>query len=340
MLVTERAAELRLANACLGIKYQAGLFYRMEGTMIRVLGIGDNVCDHYLHTGMIYPGGNALNVAVFGGFLGAEAAYLGTFGDDEIGRHVYSVIRELGIDISHCRMEEGENGCARVQLVDGERVFLPGNQGGIAGAKPPVLSKLDEAYISGFDLIHTSIFSHMEPELPKIRRVGKFVSMDFSDRYDEDYLRRCCPYIDCGEISCGDMDEKEIRQIMDQIMKFGCKHMVIATRGSKGAYVLADGSFYEQSPCLVKAKDTMGAGDSFIASFLVNYLDGISMAVDFPEKSGGRGLVTAEGYKDALIRVSLYRAAVFSSCQCQRDGSFGHGKPVMQRWAEGDAMEE
>lgn len=294
--------------------------------MIRVLGIGDNVCDKYLHTQTIYPGGNALNVAVFGKFLGAEAAYLGTFGDDEVGQHVYSVVRELGIDISHCRMEEGENGCARVQIVDGDRVFLPGNHGGIAGEKPPVLTGIDEEYISRFDLIHTSIFSYMEPELPKIRRAGKFVSMDFSDRYDEAYLKQCCPYIDCGEISCQDMAEEEIRHVMKRIMEYGCRHMVIATRGSKGAYVTADGRFYEQSPCLVKAKDTMGAGDSFIASFLVNYLDGISMAVDFPQESGDRGMVAAGEYKDMLIRLSLYRAAVFSSRQCQRDGSFGYGK--------------
>ena len=78
--------------------------------MIKVLGIGDNVCDKYLHIKTIYPGGNALNIAVFGKFLGAEAAYLGTLGDDEVGQHVYSVVRELGIDLSHCRMEEGENG--------------------------------------------------------------------------------------------------------------------------------------------------------------------------------------------------------------------------------------
>lgn len=296
--------------------------------MIRVLGIGDNVCDKYLHTEIAYPGGNALNVAVFGKFLGADAAYLGTFGDDEIGSHVYSVVRELGIDISHCRIEEGENGCARVLLSDGDRVFLPGNQGGIAGVKPPVLTRIDEEYISRFDLIHTSIFSHMETELPKIRGAGKFVSMDFSDRYDEEYLRRCCPYIDCGEISCGNMDEEDIRQVMDRILEFGCRRMVIATRGSKGAYVMTEGCLYEQSPCLVKARDTMGAGDSFIACFLVNYLDGFSEAVDFPGGSGEKGIVTAEEYKDTLIRLSLYRAAVFSSRQCQRDGSFGYGRRV------------
>lgn len=296
--------------------------------MIRVLGIGDNVCDKYLHTRTIYPGGNALNIAVFGKLLGMEAAYLGTFGDDEVGQHVYSVVEEMGIDLSHCRLEEGENGCARVQLVDGDRVFLKGNRGGISRVKPPVLTKLDEEYISRYDLAHTSIHSFMEAELPKLRRASSFVSMDFSDRYDEAYLKACCPYIDCAEISCGDMPEEAIREVMGQIVEFGCRHMVIATRGSKGAYVMVDGKFYEQSPCLVKAKDTMGAGDSFIACFLVNYLDGIGMARDFGEGSGNRGVVTAEAYKDILIRVSLYRAAVFSSSQCQRDGSFGYGKEV------------
>ena len=79
---------------------------------------------------------------------------------------------------------------------------------------------------------------------------------------------------------------------------------------------------------LVKAKDTMGAGDSFIACFLVHYLDGIGEAVDFGEGSGSRGTVTAASYKDLLIKTSLYRAAVFSAGQCQRDGSFGFGKVV------------
>lgn len=296
--------------------------------MIKVLGIGDNVCDKYLHIKTIYPGGNALNIAVFSKFLGAEAAYLGTIGDDEVGQHVYSVVKGLGIDLSHCRMEEGENGCARVRLVDGDRVFLEGNHGGISRVKPPVLTKLDEAYISAFDLIHTSIYSFMEDELPKIRRAGKFVSMDFSNHYDEAYLKRCCPYLDCAEISCGDMPEEEIRQTMEKIIGFGCRQMVIATRGSKGACVLIQGKFYEQSSYLVKAKDTMGAGDSFITSFLVDYLEGISSAVDFGESSGHRGIVLAKDYQDMLIKISLYRAAVFASGQCQRDGSFGFGKEV------------
>lgn len=295
--------------------------------MIKILGIGDNVCDKYLHEKTIYPGGNALNIAVFGKLMGAEAAYLGTFGDDEIGQHVYSVIREIGIDLSHCRFEQGENGCARVMLIDGDRVFLKGNRGGISRLKPPVLTKLDEQYIAGFDLVHTSIHSFMESELPKIRRAGTFISMDFSDRYDEAYLKQCCPYIDCAEVSCGDMEMKKVAETMKYILSLGCQ-MVIATRGSKGSCVMINGKIYSQSPCLIKAKDTMGAGDSFITCFLFHYLEGRRNAVDFSEQSVKQGIVKAEVYRDLLVKSSLYQAAVFASKQCQRDGSFGFGKKI------------
>ena len=297
--------------------------------MIKVLGIGDNVCDKYLHIHTIYPGGNALNVAVFAHMMGHEAAYLGVFGDDEVGKHVHDVASSLNIDLSHCRYEIGENGCARVQLVNGDRVFLPGNAAKrVARTKPPILTALDAEYIKGFDLIHTSIFSYMESEMPVIRKHGKFVSMDFSNSYTEAYLKKMAPYIDCAEISCGDDPVEKIKEQMNRIRAYGCKHIVLATRGAKGAIVNVDGTFYEQSPCLVKAKDTMGAGDSFIACFLVNYLDAIQEAVDFPKLVEMHGITSKAEYKDMLIRLCLYRASVFSSKQCQRDGSFGYGKQV------------
>lgn len=296
--------------------------------MISTLGLGDNVCDKYLHEAKIYPGGNALNVALFSGMLGSRSAYLGTFGDDLIGRHVYAAASELGVELSHCRFEHGENGFSRVLLVEGDRKFLQGNAGGIGREKSPVLTNLDFEYISGFDLVHTSVYSAMEDQLPVICKNAKFVSMDFSDCRDVSYFEKCCPYIDCAEVSCGDMEPDEIHAFMNMLMNLGCRKMVIATRGSRGAVLLTDQRFYEQSPNLTEAKDTMGAGDSFIASFLTNYLDGMKDCVDFSEKSPELGITKAKEYRDSLIRNSLYRAAVFSAKQCQRAGSFGYGKEV------------
>ena len=99
--------------------------------MFQVIGLGDQVVDKYEHQHIMYPGGNALNFAVFAAKLGVRSAFLGAFGDDMEGRFVASVLRELGIDISRCRTFEGENGCARVELRDGDRVFLGSNRCGV-----------------------------------------------------------------------------------------------------------------------------------------------------------------------------------------------------------------
>ncbi len=139
-------------------------------------------------------------------------------------------------------------------------------------------------------------------------------------------MRQCAPYVDCASISCGDMPRSEIEKQMTLIRKFGCRHIVIATRGAKGALVMVDGRLYEQSPCLVEAVDTMGAGDSFITRFLVGYCDGMKWARNFPEGSGNHGLTQAEGYQEHLVQVCLSQAAVFSSGTCKRDGAFGYGK--------------
>lgn len=295
--------------------------------MIRVLGLGDNVVDKYMHNRTMYPGGNALNFAVYAKMSGCESAYLGNFGDDNEGEHVYETISSLGLDTSRCRFLKGENGAAKVKIEAGDRVFLGSNKGGVSNQHPLELTNMDRKYIAGFDIVHTSIFSHIETQLPLVREAAPFLSMDFSNYASSEYLKANCPYIDCACISCGeDMPEEEIRKQTDSIIAYGCKHIVIATRGAKGSLVYVDGNVYRQSPCLVAAKDTMGAGDSFITSFLISYVEGMKYAVDFPENSRGAGITTAEEYKDLIVKASLYKAAVYSSRNCRKDGSFGFGK--------------
>lgn len=295
--------------------------------MLRVLGLGDNVVDKYLHTKVMYPGGNALNIAVLAKICGAQAGYLGVFGDDEAAKHVYETAEQLQIDLSHCRYAKGENGFAEVRLQCGDRVFVGSNAGGVSRDCRLELTALDLEYIWSYDMVHTSIFSYAEKELAGIAQGDVFLSMDFSDKPSGEYYRRCVPYLDCACISCGSMDLGAVRELMEQIISYGCRQLVLATRGERGAAVLLrDGRFYEQSPCLVKARDTMGAGDSFIAGFLTSYGEGMKAARDFPKESGNRGITTADGYQEKLIQLCLYRAAVFSASSCQRDGTFGFGK--------------
>ena len=151
--------------------------------MIKVLGLGDNVVDKYMHIKTMYPGGNALNIAVLAKLSGIEAGYFGVFGDDEAAKHVYKTTADMGIDVSHCRFYHGENGYAEVRLDDGDRVFIGSNQGGVSKEHPiDLLTDMDLDYIAGYDVCHTSIFSYVEAALPSIRKASRFVSFDFSNR--------------------------------------------------------------------------------------------------------------------------------------------------------------
>lgn len=294
--------------------------------MIKVLGIGDNVVDKYMHIQTMYPGGNALNFSVYAKLLGAESGYLGVFGDDDAAAHVYQTVRALEIDLTQCRSYHGENGYAEVKLEQGDRIFIGSNKGGILKEKPILLNEIDLCYLKEFDAVHTSVFSYMESQLNVISKHVPFVSMDFSDRADEEYFKRCAPDLDCVCISCGDQELDSIKAQMQKILSYGCKKMVLATRGAKGACLMTTEGFYQQSPDLIDAVDTMGAGDSFITCFLVHYLEGMKHAVDFHDQTGNRGLTTKDQYEDHLIQVSLYRAAVFAAKNCLKEGSFGYGK--------------
>ena len=63
--------------------------------MIKSSGLGDNVVDKYMHIKTMYPGGNALNVAVLARLSGIEVGYLGVFGDDEAAKHVYKTVSDM-----------------------------------------------------------------------------------------------------------------------------------------------------------------------------------------------------------------------------------------------------
>ena len=73
---------------------------------IKVIGVGDNVVDKYMHTKTMYPGGNAFNFSAYATMLGCPSSYMGVFGNDEAAAHVQATAKELGIDTSQVRIIE------------------------------------------------------------------------------------------------------------------------------------------------------------------------------------------------------------------------------------------
>lgn len=68
--------------------------------------------------------------------------------------------------------------------------------------------------------------------------------------------------------------------LKDKIIEFRQKfhnQAICVTRGDKGALIWHDHHFYENSGCEIEIGDTVGAGDSFLATFITGLLSGQPM---------------------------------------------------------------
>lgn len=268
--------------------------------MVRVLSIGDNTIDLYVDQGIQFPGGNAVNVAVLTHRLGADSAYLGCFGSDTGGDLLRASLTAEGIDIGRCRSYQGNNSWSRVRHFGNDRVFDGSNPGARSQYR---LAADDFTYIAAHDLVHSSVFSSLEEELPRIKRAAPILSFDYSDRADDPYFHATAPHVDVAFISSAQASDASCRELAQRLASHGPR-IVVVTRGSQGALALYCGQFSAQPIVKVEAIDTLGAGDGFISAFLMAFLAGGSVAA-------------------ALIAAASYAAEV-----CTYKGAFGHGVPI------------
>lgn len=248
----------------------------MAAYPISVLGFGDNVVDKYEHIKTMYPGGNAVNFAVFAKKLGVDrSAYMGIFGSDEEAEHVIASLEDEGVELLRCQQVLGVNGAARVTVDEtGDRIFLGSNEGGIRGDMRYVIDRFAAEYVSGFDLVHSGNYCFTERELPKIKAAGVPISFDFSDDSTDEYFEQIAPFVTYAFMSMGDASLEDIKAKLEWVKALG-PQIVCASRGSKGSVAYDGENFYEQGIKPVapeELKDAMAAGDSLLTAFLVTYL--------------------------------------------------------------------
>lgn len=287
--------------------------------MIRVIGIGDNVCDKYQHLGMMFPGGQALNFSVYCRQELNEAAYIGVFGSDETAKHIIETLEKLQIDFSHARHYKGENGYAVIDLKDGDRVFVTSNKGGVLRLHPLKFTDYDLKYIESFDIIHTSNNSYIDEELPKLAALNNRLSYDFSGSWkDKEHTCTICKYIDFGFISASELSDEQTKLQLTNMHEWGCD-MIIATMGERGALLYDGNRFYTITPKIMKPIDTLGAGDSFASGFLISFVEKTKECI--PKK--------ASSTYEKIIQDALENGTRFSAKTCMVQGAFGYGTKLI-----------
>lgn len=281
---------------------------------MKILGLGDNVVDRYLNLKVMFPGGNAVNVAAHSAKLGAEAGYLGRIGNDPEGRMVWDALRDLHVDLAHCELVNG--GTTKrcdVNVYEGERSFV-GVDLGTAWPGAPVLTDDDIAYMNTFDLIHSSCNAKMPEQLIKLKDSSSLVSFDFGekDKYRVDeYLDMICPYTDLALCSCDGLSLEDRKALAERLHEKGID-IVLLTSGSVGPLVYNGSVYVEGKVAYVKPVDTMGAGDSFLAAFMVSLLE--------------QGWEKHKTPNEAMLREAMKQGAHYAAQNCLIEGGFGYKK--------------
>lgn len=234
-----------------------------------IVGVGDDVLDCYLHEDLAYPGGNALNVSVYSRlFFGGTAGFIGIVGDDRFATHLVSVLDDVGVDHSRARHSRGANGMAFVALDDdGDRRFVGSNRGGVQEGLRLRLTETDLEYVSTFGRAHTSVFSAIETELPRLRERGIRVSFDFSTDAPAPLLALVAPHVEVGFFSGGALSDDAVDELGLRAVEAGIRTAVV-TLGSRGSVAFSRGVRAGMGVLPVQAVDALGAGDAFITGFL------------------------------------------------------------------------
>lgn len=265
---------------------------------MHITGIGDNVVDRYLTLGQMFPGGNALNVAVLARRAGIQTAYIGAVGDDAAGALVRRALRDERVDISRLRVVPGLNAYADVVLDRGNRQFV-GSAAGVSMFDP---DEADLDFLSRSDIVHSSIYSGLNAWIQRTRGDLPF-SFDFSDRSDTETVSSLAPGLVLATFSGSHFPAPAVEDLLRWTVGLGARY-ALATRGAEGAMLWANGRCWTCSAQPTAVLDTLGAGDAFIAGFLVATL---------------RGAAPSE---------ALVSGAAGAATACTHYGAFGRGEAV------------
>jgi sugar/nucleoside kinase (ribokinase family) len=224
----------------------------------------------------------AHNLAV----LGSSVAFVTKVGNDAMGRMALERLAESGADLSHVVHDPNTGSGVTILLAhEHERhsFTYPGTIFKLS------FEDLDLAYLSSAKHFHlSSFFLHRSlidrlPELLRyMKEKGLSTSLDTNDDPDDLWagsLAETLPYVDV--ILPNEREAKKIARTDDLEEAIGWLAKRVPTvavkLGSRGATAVSKGQRYNAASIPVTVVDPVGAGDSFDAGFLHQYVRGADL---------------------------------------------------------------
>jgi sugar/nucleoside kinase (ribokinase family) len=255
--------------------------------------------------------------------LGTKVSFNSSVGSDPLGPICLERLKETGVDLSHVlRMRDKTTGLT-VILPQGQQRYILTYPGTMAEMEA---SELDMGHLLDSKHLHVSSYflqKAMQPGLPGIFRTAKEAGLttsldtndDPEDRWTSD-LQGLLKYVDillpnereaCRMTAAADV-ESALKVLEKQVP------VVVVKRGAKGAVLRSRDVSLVSVPSPIEVVDSVGAGDSFDAGFIHEFVRGAKLedCLRFGTLTGALSVTRAGGteafreaaHRDAFLRNS------------------------------------
>ncbi|HXY24626.1 MAG TPA: carbohydrate kinase family protein [Candidatus Acidoferrum sp.] len=254
-------------------------------------------------------------------YLGNRVGFNSCIGSDPFGEICVKRLGESQVEVSHVRKLAGKTTGLTVILPQRKERYIltyPGTMHDLS------MSDLDLSYIFGAKHLHvSSYFLHkgLRPAMVdlfrKAKEAGLTTSLDTNDdpenRWSSD-IQLVFKYVDVllpnENEACkltGAADSRQAAEILAKKVP-----LVVVKRGPQGAFARRGEEKFEGFPPPVTPVDVVGAGDSFDAGFIHQFIRGASAAdcLKFGNVVGALSVTRAggtEAFRDAVHRDSFLR---------------------------------
>ena len=255
---------------------------------MKLLSFGEIIWDVF--PSGAHLGGAPLNFAAHAAMQGADSYVLSAVGNDELGKRALGEIAALGVKTDYISESKKATGSCIVTL---DERGVP-SYDLVRDTAYDDISLPDVTNGDGFDVLAFGTLALRDGHNKKILKqlIDKVdIPIIFSDLnirapfYSKESILFCLENANILKISDEELPiitrevfgkefstlEEAAREIFDA---FGNKQMIIITRGPEGAYAYRNGEEYYCDAAEADVVSTVGAGDSFGATFLSQFLSG------------------------------------------------------------------
>lgn len=255
----------------------------------KIICFGEMLWD-MLPTGKM-PGGAPMNVAIQLKNMGNNAVIISRVGTDDLGNELLRFIKDNGLSTQF--IQHGQThltGVVKVNVEDKNNVsykIVKPVAWDYIGVENDALEAVKHADCFVFGSLSARSEETFNT-LKKLLEVAKFKVLDINLRppyYDKETIEFLLKntdllklnHLELEEISAWFFPQGTVQENLHQLSELFNIDTICVTLGEEGAMLLHQQEFFQSPGFEVEVVDTIGSGDSFLASFISNFLQNVAL---------------------------------------------------------------